>query len=73
MDENFLENAEELTRSMTERAIQACRNAVSEPPKDFDGNCGCGNSVPAARAALGYYRCIECQSSLEKRQRTQYR
>lgn len=65
MDEKFLEHADDLIRTMTEKAIEAARQR-DPMPDDFDGHCDCGNSIPDQRVALGYYRCIDCQSSLEK-------
>lgn len=67
MDENFLERADELNRSEIEAGIARARNNGGRArPADFDGTCTCGDEIPEARVALGYYRCVRCQSLLEK-------
>ena len=68
MDEKFLEVADALTHAMTERAIKVCQQKETRP-ENFEGSCECGDEVPAARVALGYYRCVRCQSHLEGRRR----
>lgn len=66
MDENFLERADELNRSEIEAGIARARNRQAVRPADFDGTCTCGDDIDKARVALGYYRCVRCQTRLEK-------
>lgn len=68
MDENFFERAEELARAEIEAGIARARRRASTP-SGFDGFCDCGNEIPSKRVELGYYRCLECQTKLEKTRR----
>lgn len=64
MDEFYLERAEQLARAEIEAGIANARKR-SNPPPGFDGSCECGLEIPAKRIELGYYRCTDCQNSLE--------
>lgn len=66
MDENFVEQAGRLAESEIQAGIERARMR-ERPPPGFDGNCECGESVPPARVALGYHRCITCQTLLERK------
>lgn len=68
MEEDFIARANALADSIVTKGIE--RAQQREPmPQDFDGDCECGEKIPEARVALGYYRCVSCQSTLEKRGR----
>ena len=56
---------EERFRDMAIRVIQS----NLQVPKDFDGkHCvRCDDKIPKARLDLGMFRCIECQTLLERR------
>lgn len=71
MDENFIERAEALTRAEVEHSLTRIRSTLQDKKPDFfDGSCEiCGEPVPQRRSALGYYRCIDCQSRIEKMRR----
>jgi RNA polymerase-binding transcription factor DksA len=67
-----LDEAAQLTATLTEGAIEAARRAnAPEIHPDFDGETclDCGNDIPAGRLALGKIRCVECQSIREHRGR----
>lgn len=66
MDEKFLEQASDLANAEVLKGIAKAR-VVEAPPPGFSGVCACGDEIPEKRIALGYYRCVECQTSLEKR------
>ena len=68
MDEKFLEMAEEATSIEIREGIGRARARAPMPP-GFDGSCECGENIPTARVSLGYYRCITCQTLLEKKGR----
>lgn len=65
MDENFVITAEKNVEAEILAGIERAR-ARTTKPANFVGMCKCGNEVPAQRIALGYYRCTECQASIEK-------
>ena len=65
MDENFLERADELTRSTIDAAVEKCRQKPM--PEGFDGDCDCGATVSRKRISLGYYTCLACQEEKERR------
>lgn len=65
MDENFVEQAERLAESEIQAGIARAR-IKDTPPPDFDGDCACGEAIPPERVGLGYYRCIRCQTLLER-------
>lgn len=65
MDENFVITAEKNVEAEILAGIERAR-AKTAKPMNFVGVCKCGNEVPAQRVALGYYRCTECQASIEK-------
>lgn len=65
MDENFVITAEKNVKAEILAGIERARVRTTKPT-NFAGTCECGNEVPAQRVALGYYRCIGCQSSIEK-------
>lgn len=68
MDENFLERADELATQKIREGVAAA--GVREPmPPGFDGKCECGGLIPIPRVTLGYYRCVVCQSEIERRGR----
>ena len=67
MDEKYFEVAESLSARAVEEAVRRIRNSKQERPMNFAGECSCGEQVPEARIALGYYRCVTCQSRLERR------
>lgn len=72
MDEKFLELASELEERQRLNAIAL---AARPDPRDkfvfFDGvHCveeDCGDEIPAARRALGKFRCVACQTMKETR------
>lgn len=66
MDENFVEQAERLAESEIQAGIARARTKEAMP-SGFDGGCACGEPVAPARVALGYHRCITCQTLLERR------
>lgn len=66
MDENFIERAEQLVAAEVQNSIERARERLPKPP-GFDGTCGCGHEINPKRVGLGYYLCIDCQSSKEKR------
>ena len=65
MDENFVITAEKNVEAEILAGIERAR-ARATKPTNFVGACECGNEVPEQRVALGYYRCTECQASIEK-------
>ena len=65
MDENFVITAEKNIEAEILAGIEQARVRTTKPT-NFVGMCKCGNEVPAQRVALGYYRCTECQASIEK-------
>jgi len=67
MDEKYLETAEALTSRAVDEAVARIRKNQHTKPDGFDGHCDCGDAIPEARIALGYYRCVACQTRLEKR------
>jgi hypothetical protein len=68
MDEKYLEYAEALATAEVQRGIDAARQRANPPP-DFDGTCDCGEVINPARINLGYYRCLYCQTQLERKGR----
>lgn len=66
MDETFVDAAEKSANASILAGIERARHKEAAPP-GFDGECVCGNDIPTARVALGYYRCISCQSLMERR------
>lgn len=68
MDETFLEAAERAATTALEEARKRLQFPVR--PESFDGSCDeCGELVPEQRVQLGYYRCVHCQATIEKKQR----
>jgi RNA polymerase-binding transcription factor DksA len=71
MDERYLETAERLVADQVDQALAKRRQSAPVKPVDFDGSCaGCGEDVPVARVALGYYNCVGCQAAAEKLRRS---
>lgn len=69
----LMDAAQEMQQKTNEMLIQeASRRAAPESDPDFDGvHCiDGGERIPDARLALGKMRCVECQTALEKKQRT---
>ena len=66
MDEHYLIGAEKLAAEAIQQGIEKCRTK-EKPPQGFVGICECGEEIDPRRAALGYYRCLDCQSRLERR------
>jgi hypothetical protein len=66
MDENFLEVAEASTQHKIEIALDRARIRQTKP-LGFDGICTCGETIQEERIQLGYYRCLCCQSQLERK------
>lgn len=65
-----LDEATALSASLTDQAIAAARRTTApETHPDFDGeSCiDCGDTIPAARLALGRIRCVRCQTLKERR------
>lgn len=69
MDEKYLEMAGDSERSAIDAGIARVRSVVEVRPKDFDGTCECGEIIPQPRVTLGHFKCVECQSALERRGR----
>jgi RNA polymerase-binding transcription factor DksA len=65
MDEKFLVGAEELQSAVVQHGIEKCRTKEATP-SGFDGACGCGEEIPSGRVALGYFRCLTCQTNIER-------
>jgi RNA polymerase-binding transcription factor DksA len=65
------DNASELEDQFREAAIEDIRRR-NAAPKDFDGeSCmECGAGIVEKRLALGFWRCVECQTVIEKRSRS---
>jgi hypothetical protein len=66
MDEKFLEMAECLTLAEVTAGLAKARITQTRPD-GFDGTCTCGEEIPFARVALGYYNCVGCQGRKERR------
>ena len=66
MDEYLLVGAEKFAEEAIQKGIERCRTKDG-PPAGFDGSCECGEDVDPRRIALGYYRCLDCQTRLERR------
>lgn len=66
MDEYLLVGAEKLAAEAIQAGIEKCRTKEGPPP-GFDGSCECGEDVDPRRIALGYYRCLDCQTRIERR------
>lgn len=66
MDEYLLVGAEKLAEEAVQKGIERCRTKDG-PPTGFDGSCKCGEDIDPRRIALGYYRCLDCQTRLERR------
>lgn len=66
MDEHYLIGAERIQESVIQAGVDRARVREAKP-SGFDGTCGCGEEIPEGRIALGYYRCVTCQSTLEGR------
>ena len=62
------DQASEVEQGFRDAAIAAARFNESKP-KEFDGeNCyDCGLEIPTARLALGKFRCVDCQSNKERK------
>lgn len=65
MDENFIETADSLMRASIDAGVERARTQQSKPA-GFDGSCSCGEEINPRRVALGYYRCLGCQTQAEK-------
>lgn len=61
MDENFITAAEKHIEAEVRAGIERAKIQPARP-KGFVGLCACGQEVPPARVALGYFRCIACAS-----------
>lgn len=66
MDEKFIEQADAFANNLVAEAIEKSRTKQTKPI-DFDGHCECGDEIPEARIAAGYYNCVTCQSKIERR------
>lgn len=62
-----LDHASDVEQAFRDAAIDAARYEERKP-LDFDGETcySCGLDIPAARLALGKFRCVECQTLREK-------
>lgn len=68
MDESFLEAAERAAVTALEEARKKLRPPAR--PESFNGSCSeCEESVPEQRVQLGYYRCVHCQTTIERKKR----
>lgn len=65
MDESYLDHAERIMQSQIDAGIAKTRKK-EPPPPGFDGTCECEAAIPPQRIAMGYYRCVACQTQLEK-------
>lgn len=72
MQEKTLEHSEWLVSKETETGIKRSQEALVRPP-GFDGkHCieeECSEPIPPERLALGAFRCIECQTKHEDKER----
>lgn len=70
MDERDYELAERLMNAELERALAKTRT-TNKAPRGWDGySCvDCDDEVGSARARLGYWTCVDCQTLRERRQR----
>lgn len=68
MDEKFIEQADAFATNLVAEALEKSRIKQIKP-EDFDGHCACGDKIPEARIAAGYYKCVACQSKIEHRQK----
>lgn len=66
MDEYLLVGAEKLAEEAIQQGIEKCRTREERPP-GFDGSCSCGEDIDPRRIALGHYRCLDCQTRIERR------
>lgn len=67
--ERMMEMAEEHQRQLQDNALAEVRARAEEAiPPDWDCiHCyECGNDIPKQRAALGKFRCIDCQETHER-------
>ena len=68
MDERYIEQADAFAEALVAEGMERSR-AKQQKPDDFDGYCACGDEVPEARSAAGYYNCVACQTKIEQRKR----
>lgn len=66
MDEKFIEQADAFASNLVAGALEKSRIKQIKP-ENFDGHCECGDEIPEARIAAGYYNCVTCQSKIERR------
>lgn len=71
MSERFMELAQEQQERTEAAAVAKVRAAAApESDPDFDGEhcveARCGDTIPAARLALGKIRCVTCQTVRER-------
>ena len=66
MDEYLLVGAEKLAAEAIQAGIEKCRTK-EDLPAGFDGSCECGEDIDPRRVALGHYRCLDCQTRIERR------
>lgn len=67
-----LDEASEIEIAQRHSAIQdSVKQNLPQTHPDFDGeSClECGDSIPAARLAMGKIRCVYCQGSYENKRR----
>lgn len=68
MEEKFLEQSERLVNQEIDNSISLARQAL-ERPAGFDGeHCieeDCGEAIEPERLKLGMFRCYDCQSKRE--------
>jgi RNA polymerase-binding transcription factor DksA len=68
MDEKYLEQADAFASNLVAEALEKSRTKQIKP-EDFDGCCACGDEIPEARIAAGYYNCVICQSAEEHKRK----
>lgn len=70
-EDKLIEMAEAYIAAVVDNGIRQSREGLRRaPPDGYDGTCQeCGEDVPPARQALGFYNCVECQAAHEARQR----
>lgn len=69
MDEQQYEMAERLALAEAQAGIHKARLRLQRKPKGFDGYCECGEEIPSKRIKSGYYNCVVCQASIERKEK----
>ena len=66
-EDRLIEQAEAIAAATVDEGIRKSREGLNlAPPEDYDGTCPeCGEDVPEARQALGFYNCVACQTTSE--------